>query len=94
MNETDKYLPHTILALVVAILPHLTRLPVWIILWCAGMWGYILLSLRFQWVRPNRPVRILLSVVGLLGLLATYSIRLGPNAYLGLLSIMAALKPF
>jgi transglutaminase-like putative cysteine protease len=58
------------------------------------MWGYILLSLRFQWVRPNRPVRILLSVVGLLGLLATYSIRLGPNAYLGLLSIMAALKPF
>ena len=94
MNETDKYLPHIILALVVAIVPHLTRLPLWIILWCAGMWGYILISLRFQWVRPNRTVRIILSVIGLLGLLATYSTRIGPNAYLGLLSIMAALKPF
>jgi len=94
MNETDKYLPHIILALVVAILPHLGRLPVWIILWCAGMWGYILISLRFQWGRPNRTVRIILSVIGLLGLLATYSTRIGPNAYLGLLSVMAALKPF
>ncbi|MFP4533876.1 MAG: DUF3488 and DUF4129 domain-containing transglutaminase family protein [Desulfobacterales bacterium] len=94
MNDTDKYLPHIILALVVAILPHLTRLPAWIIIWCAGMWGYILISLRFQWPRPTRGVRTLLSVVGLLGLLATYSTRIGPNAYLGLLSIMAALKPF
>lgn len=94
MNDTDKYLPHIILALVVAILPHLTRLPAWIIIWCAGMWGYILISLRLQWPRPTRWVRILLSVLGLFGLFATYSTRIGPNAYLGLLSIMAALKPF
>lgn len=94
MNETDKYLPHIILALVVAILPHLARLPAWIIIWCAGMWGYILISLRFQWSRPTRRVRILLSVIGILGLLATYSTRIGPNAYLGLLAVMAALKPF
>ncbi|HMA85904.1 MAG TPA: DUF3488 and transglutaminase-like domain-containing protein [Desulfosalsimonadaceae bacterium] len=94
MNETDKYLPHIILALVVAILPHLSRLPVWIIVWCVMMWGYILISMRLQWPLPNRPVRILLSVIGLLGLLATYSTRIGPNAYLGLLAVMAALKPF
>ena len=94
MNAPDKYLPHIVLALVVAILPHMVRLPAWIIVWCAAMWGYILVSMRFRWSRPNRTVRIILSVIGIIGLLATYSSRIGPNAYLGLLSVMAALKPF
>ncbi len=94
MNDQDKYLPHIISALIIAILPHLGRLPIWIIVWCTAMWGYILISLKFQWPRPNRAVRIILSVLGLIGLLATYSYRIGPNAYLGLLAIMAALKPF
>lgn len=94
MKNQDRYLPHIIFAMIIAILPHLGRLPVWIIVWCTTMWGYLLFSLRFQWPRPNRAVLILLSVFGLTGLLATYGTRTGPNAYLGLLSVMAALKPF
>lgn len=94
MRDQDKYLPHIIFAIIIAILPHLGRLPLWIIIWCAAMWGYLLFSLRFQWPRPNRAVLILFSVFGIFGLLITYGMRIGPNAYLGLLSIMAALKPF
>jgi transglutaminase-like putative cysteine protease len=72
----------------------MVRLPLWIILWCALMWGYQLLLLRFNWPRPNRFARILLAVLAIGGLLATYTYRLGPNAALGLLAVMAALKPF
>ncbi|MFP3980714.1 MAG: DUF3488 and DUF4129 domain-containing transglutaminase family protein [Desulfobacterales bacterium] len=94
MSEQRKYVPALTMALIVAILPHALQLPLWIIAWCTGMWGYLLASLRFGWPRPNRPVRIVLAIIGITGLLATYSTRLGPEAYIGLLAIMAALKPF
>ncbi len=81
-------------ALIVAILPHIVRLPLWIILWCAGMWGYLALSLRFGWPMPGKMIRRILTLIGIIGLLLTYSVRLGPDASLGLLAIMAALKPF
>lgn len=94
MKDPDRYLPHIIAALTVAIFPHVARLPFWIVLWCALLWGYELALLRFKWPRPGRMVRLLLAFLGVAGLLATYAARLGPNAFVGLLSIMAALKPF
>src|SRR6056297_1765843 len=71
MKDPDKYLPHVISALIVAILPHLSRLPVWIVVWCLLMWGYELLLLRFQWRRPGRKSLVFLAAAGILGLLAT-----------------------
>jgi transglutaminase-like putative cysteine protease len=58
------------------------------------MWGYLLLSLRSGWPVPGKAIRRVLTAIGLGGLLLTYSVRLGPDAFLGLLAIMAALKPF
>lgn len=81
-------------ALVVAVLPHLGRLPPWIVLWCAVFWGYQSLYVRLKWPAPPRFFRTILTVSGLIGLLLTYSTRLGSDAYLGLLAIMSALKPF
>ncbi|MFP4650709.1 MAG: DUF3488 and DUF4129 domain-containing transglutaminase family protein [Desulfobacterales bacterium] len=93
-NDDRKYIPALTGALIVAILPHAATLPLWITTWCALMWGYLLASLRFAWPRPGRKTRVLLSIAGIAGLLATYSTRLGPESYLGLLAVMAALKPF
>jgi len=94
MKQPDKYLPHIIFALGFSILPHLLRLPVWIGLWCALMWGYVLFAAGTGMRLPSRWVRILLFFAGLIGFLITYNARIGPNAYLGLLAIMAGLKPF
>ncbi|MFW6428931.1 MAG: transglutaminase TgpA family protein [Desulfosalsimonas sp.] len=94
MNEDRKYIPALTGALIIAALPHALTLPLWITAWCVLMWGYLLASLRYGWPRPTRSMRILLSIAGIAGLLATYNARLGPEAYVGLLVVMAALKPF
>ncbi|MFP4452098.1 MAG: DUF3488 and DUF4129 domain-containing transglutaminase family protein [Desulfobacterales bacterium] len=94
MTEDRKYIPALISALVFATLPHALTLPVWITAWCAVMWGYLLASLRFGWPLPNKTLRILLSIAGIAGLFATFKTRLGPETYVGLLAVMAALKPF
>lgn len=94
MNEPYKTIYPILAALIVAIFPHIGNLPVWIILWCAVMWGYLPLSYKFKWPRPGRKMRRVLTAIGIIGLLLTYSRRLDQNAYLGLLAVMAALKPF
>lgn len=94
MNEPQKTILPILAALIVAIFPHIGRLPLWIILWCGIMWGYMLLSFRFNWPRPAKNFRTMLAVIGIFGLLLTFSRRLDQDAYLGLLSVMAALKPF
>ncbi len=94
MSEERKYVPALTAALIVAVIPHALQLPLWITAWCACMWGYLLVSLRYGWPRPSRPVRTLLSIAGIAALMLTYLTNPGPQAYVGLLAVMAALKPF
>jgi len=94
MREHPGHIYPILFALIVSILPHVNRLPLWIIAWCAGMWGYAALSLRYKWPWPKKKIRFVLSAIGIGGLLLTFSSRLDQGAYLGLLAIMAALKPF
>jgi len=94
MNEPQKTILPILLALIVAIFPHIPRLPLWIVVWCGTLWGYLVLSFRFRWPRPGKTLRRVLTVVGILGLLLTFTRRLDQNAYMGLLAVMAALKPF
>jgi len=94
MKEHPGHIYPILFALIVSILPHVNRLPLWIIAWCAGMWGYMLLSLRYKWPWPNKNIRLVLSAIGIGGLLLTFTSRQGQGAYLGLLAVMAALKPF
>ncbi|MCD6585791.1 MAG: DUF3488 domain-containing transglutaminase family protein [Desulfobacteraceae bacterium] len=94
MNNEQKIIFPIIVALIVAIFPHIGRLPLWIILWCAFLWGYMLLSLKLNWPRPGKNIRRILTVIGIAGLGFTYNTHSGQNAYLGLLAVMAALKPF
>jgi transglutaminase-like putative cysteine protease len=94
MREHPGHIYPILFALIVSILPHVNRLPLWIILWCAGMWGYTLLSFRYKWPWPKKSIRLVLSAIGIVGLLLTFTSRHGQGVYLGLLAVMAALKPF
>ncbi|MCP3945167.1 MAG: DUF3488 domain-containing transglutaminase family protein [Desulfobacteraceae bacterium] len=81
-------------ALVVAIAPHTPGLPLWINVWCIVMWGYMLVRLKTGWPLPATYIRYGLTFAGIFGLLLTYSVRIGADAFLGLLALMAAIKPF
>ncbi len=92
-REKDQILP-IIIALVVAVAPHTPGLPLWINLWCLGMWGYTLARLKTGWPIPGTLVRYGLTFIAILGLLLTFQARIGGDAFVGLLALMAAIKPF
>ncbi len=94
ITDRRKYIPGILLALVVAISPNIGTLPFWIVAWGILLWSYLLLSLQYSWPWPGRILRLCLIFIGIIGLLATFIVRIGPSAYFGLLTIMATLKPF
>ena len=92
-RENQSPLP-IILALITAMAPHTPGLPLWINLWCLALWGYMLLRMKTGWPLPGRIFRYTLTIVSILGLLATFRVQLGGDAFVGLLALMAAIKPF
>ena len=94
MKKESSHVIPIIFALVVAIAPHTKGLPLWINAWCFVMWGYMLVGSKRGWPLPNTLFRYLLAFIGILGLLLTYSLGLGADAFVGLLALMAAIKPF
>jgi protein-glutamine gamma-glutamyltransferase len=83
-----------IFALVTAIAPHTPGLPLWINVWCLVMWGYMLVRLKTGWPIPGTRIRYGLAFIGIAGLLLTYQVQIGADAFVGLLALMAAIKPF
>ncbi len=83
-----------ICALVVAMAPHASGLPVWIIAWCVFMWLYMLVQLTTGWPVPGPVLRHVLAFAGITGLLATFRVQIGADAFVGLMAVMAAIKPF
>ncbi len=83
-----------IFALVVAIAPHLPGLPPWISLWCLVMWSYMLLHLKTTWPLPGPGLCRILALVGIVGIFFTFQVRINGDAFVGLLAVMAAVKPF
>jgi protein-glutamine gamma-glutamyltransferase len=94
MKKESGHVIPIISALVVAIAPHTPGLPLWINAWCLFMWGYMLVGLKRRWPLPNTLFRYLLAFIGIAGLLLTYSVGIGGDAFVGLLALMAAIKPF
>ena len=92
-REREETLP-IIIALIVAIAPHTPGLPLWINLWCLLFWGYLLLRLKTGWPMPSPRMRYALTFISILGLLATFRQGIGGDAFVGLLALMAAIKPF
>lgn len=94
MNRDTLHAVPIIFALVAAIAPHTPDLPAWIIAWCISMWGYMLVRLKTGWPLPGPILRHILAGAGITGLLVFFSVRIDADAFVGLMAVMAAIKPF
>jgi len=94
MNHPDKTNILPILGvLFIAISPHMMRLPLWIVVWCLGLWGYVFLSIKYHFRRLNRAALAILTLGGVSGGLMTFGFAFGLDTGAGLLSILLGLKP-
>lgn len=79
-------------ALLVVLIPHLLRLSPWLISFCLALLGWRLgMELR-NWSLPGRWLRLLLTLLGIALVLATYRTLLGRDPGLALLTVMLCLK--
>ena len=94
MTPPARHVIPVILALAVAMAPHIPDLPLWVIVWCMFMWLYMLVRLETGWPVPGPILRHVLAFAGIAGLLATFRVQIGADAFVGLMAVMAGLKPF
>lgn len=82
-----------ILALAVAMAPLVVRLPWWALGWCALTWGYLLAGERRGWGAPGRGLRWAAFIAGMAAVLISAGLRFDGGDFMGLLAVMAGLKP-
>jgi hypothetical protein len=92
MNKKNKDIPPLLGALLVAITPHFTTIPLWVILWCLALWVWVFILDTTDRPFPKPFVRFALTVLGI-GVVVFTSIRFGGRQYISLLAILAGLKP-
>ncbi len=74
--------------------PLLVNMPLWVSGWCAAFWTYALLIYRCKWARPGRKTRLIFTATGcMIILIFLGGITLDSQAFIGLLCVMAGLKP-
>ncbi len=93
--KTESHQPLLIVAVLgIAIGPLFLNLPVWVAGWCLIFWGYALLAYQRSWPWPNRTIRLILACIGFMAVLIFLGRgSLGGQMFIGLLSVMAGLKP-
>ncbi len=82
-----------ILALAVALVPHVLELPGWVVLWCLVCWSYMLAVTKLGMPQPGKAIRLVLTAVGVLGVLVYSSGELNRYSSVALLWILAGIKP-
>lgn len=92
-DRGTQYLPYILAALVVALAPHVLRMPLWIFAWVLGFWGYAWGIATRGWLTPGAKTRQVFTLCGLVGGLVTYGLAFGLDAGVGLLTLMVGLKP-
>lgn len=88
----DIYIRPLIIALAVALAPHVISLPLWVTVWCALMWSYMAWGVAKGKPWPNAKIRHLLTFVSIAAVIMSNP-RFGGDFYMGLLAVMAGLKP-
>jgi transglutaminase-like putative cysteine protease len=91
--HNDKHIAPLLAALTIALIPHIPRLSLWVTAWCFISWGYILAAIKYRFPRPGKITRLLLTIGGLLAVLLSSGFGLDRNSSIGLLWIMASIKP-
>ena len=80
-------------ALAIAFLPHIPRLPLWVVFWCAIAWGYLLAVTKYRLPLPGKALRLVLTIGGTAAVLLTNGFSLDRYSSVALLWIMASIKP-
>ena len=95
LMKTESHQPLLIVAVLgIVIGPLFLNLPVWVAGWCLTFWGYALLAYKRRWPWPNRTIRLILACIGFMAVLIFLGRgSLGGQMFIGLLSVMAGLKP-
>jgi len=93
MMKDEGSITPIIVALLVATAPQAGRLKIWILCWCFMLWGYGFLVERRGFPLPGKGVFRVLTAIGFLGVPLSYGSILGGGAFVGLLAVMAGLKP-
>lgn len=91
--KTAANIPLHIAALAIALVPQISDLPIWVVLWCAMSWGYMLLVVRYRRPRPGKTLRLILTIGGTAAVLLTAGFRFDRYSSVALLWIMASIKP-
>ncbi|MDX1693519.1 MAG: DUF3488 and transglutaminase-like domain-containing protein [Ketobacteraceae bacterium] len=81
-----------LVAVSLAILPHLSRLPAWMWLVVVGSLLWRIQVFRQRWRFPNKWLRMALVFGGTAGIFFSYGTLLGPEAGVGLLSLAYSFK--
>ncbi|MEN8752243.1 MAG: DUF3488 and transglutaminase-like domain-containing protein, partial [Desulfobacterales bacterium] len=92
MKNVQRHIPALIVALLVSMVPHLTVLPPWVVLWCLTTWGIIFLRLKTGRGQPGRAVRLLLILGGTTAVFLSSGGGLDRFSGINLLWIMASIK--
>lgn len=80
------------LSLVLAIVPHLWRLPLWVAVFSLGCVGWRLGIIFRGWIQPAMVTRVVLTVLAVLGTFVHYDTVFGRGAGITLLILMLSLK--
>jgi len=92
-DSEKRHIKPILIALIVALLPQVLRLPLWITCWCIWLWGYMYHISRSQRPLPGRFTRRLLTGISMLGLILSFGYTIGGSAFISLIAVMAGLKP-
>jgi transglutaminase-like putative cysteine protease len=92
MQITKNISPH-LGALAIALVPHISGLPLWVVLWCLVAWGYTLAVIKYHLPMPGKGLRLILTLGGTAAVLLTTGFSLDRYSSVALLWIMASIKP-
>lgn len=88
----SKAIPHLILALAVAFMPHVIHVPAWVLLFCFTIWSVVYFMRDRPFPILNRPLRLMLTFAAASGVLITFGRTIGRDAGVVLLSLMLSIK--
>ena len=93
--QLDLHNPTPIIAVLgIVIGPLLLNMPLWVSGWCVSFWIYALWVHRGKWPRPGWKTRLFFTALGcMIVLIFLGGITLDSQAFIGLLCVMAGLKP-
>lgn len=91
--QTNRNIALHLGALAIAFLPHIPRLPLWVVFWCAIAWGYVLVVTKYRLPLPGKALRLVLTIGGTAAVLLTSGFSLDRYSSVALLWIMASIKP-